>query len=151
MFYFISFLITKALFIIIVSALTAIGGALPLIGLLYWHYKKIKTNLEGRLEHYNKSISSEKNNLSKKQEILDKFADKGIDFESLVRKFNKRLLFKDQGEVEAFKVFREVEQQSWDIKQNIKKIKSKIFYIKNFNFSFYIGSIFNKRYFDKEI
>lgn len=151
MFYFISFLISKALSIIVVSALTAIGGALPLIGLLYWHYQKIRTNLEGRLEHYNKSIKLEEENLSKKQAILDKFADQGIDFDNLIRKFNDRLLFKDQGEVTAFKTFREVEQQSWEINQKIEKIKSKVFYIENFNFSFYIGSIFNKKYFDKEV
>lgn len=151
MFYFCAFLLSKTISIIFTSALTAFGGSLPLIGLLYWHYRKTKTNLEGRLEHYNRSIRLEEKNLSEKQEILNKFADQGIDFDNLIRKFNDRLLFKDQAEVTAFKIFREVEQQSWEINKEIEKIKSKIFYIENFNFSFYIGSIFNKKYFDKEI
>lgn len=149
--YYYLLLFNKALSIIVTSALTAFGGALPLIGLLYWHYKKTKYNLEKRLVHYNKSIEDEEKNLSKKKEILEKFSQQGIDFYSLIKKFDNKLLFKDQNEVTAFKIFREVEQESWESSQRIEKIKSQIFYIENFNFSFYVWSLFNKKYFDKEI
>lgn len=149
--YYILFLLNKAVSVVVVSALTAFGGALPLIGLLYWHYKKTKGDLEKRLVHYHQSIKSEEKNLSKKKEILDKFAQKGIDFDSLIKKFDNRLLFKDKNEVTAFKIFREVERESWESSQKIDKIKSQIFYIENFNFSFYIWSLFNKKYFNKDL
>jgi hypothetical protein len=141
----------KIISIIFISALTTTGGSLPLIGLLYWHYRKTKNNLEKRLEHYNKSIQNEEENLSKKKEVLEKFAQQGIDFDSLIKKFNNRLLFKDQDEIMAFKIFREIEQEIWLSDQRIDKIKNQIFYIENFNFSFYIWSLFNKRYFDKDL
>lgn len=149
--YYLLFLLNKAISVVAVSALTAFGGALPLIGLLHWHYKKTKVNLQKRLTHYNKSIESEEKNLSKKKEILEKFAQQGIDFNSLIKKFDNRLLFKDKNEVTAFKIFREVEKESWESSQKIEKIKSQIFYIENFNFSFYIWSLFNKKYFNKDL
>ena len=149
--YYLIFLLNKVISIVVVSALTAFGGSLPLIGLLYWHYKKTKINLEKRLVHYNKSVESEEKNLSNKKEILEKFAQQGIDFDNLIKKFNDRLLFKDKNEVTAFKIFREVEQESWKSSQRIEKIKSQIFYIENFSFSFYIWSLFNKKYFNKDL
>jgi hypothetical protein len=149
--YYLIFLLNKVISIVVVSALTAFGGSLPLIGLLYWHYKKTKINLEKRLVHYNKSVESEEKNLSNKKEILEKFAQQGIDFDNLIKKFNDRLLFKDKNEVTAFKIFREVEQESWESSQRIEKIKSQIFYIENFSFSFYIWSLFNKKYFNKDL
>lgn len=149
--YYLIFLLNKVISIVVVSALTAFGGSLPLIGLLYWHYKKTKINLEKRLVHYNKSVESEEKNLSNKKEILEKFAQQGIDFDNLIKKFNDRLLFKDKNEVTAFKIFREVEQESWESSQRIEKIKSQIFYIENFSFSFYIWSLFNKKYFNEDL
>lgn len=39
-----AFYFNRALSILLVSAFTAIGGAAPLIGILYWHYAEKKKN-----------------------------------------------------------------------------------------------------------
>jgi hypothetical protein len=149
-FFSINFILYKAFSIMIVAALSAIGGALPLIGLLYIYFKYRKQALEKYISNYEKDKSTEEKKLSIFHKIIQQFSEQGITLDTVGSLYTARpeklQSLPEPTVIFILNTFWENQNGLWDTEQKINSIENKISYIKELNFTLFIGTFLNKKY-----